>query len=125
MVRWTDEQVEQAIGRLLRVGVLTAAVVSAVGGIAYLLRHGSAAVDYRAFRGEPQDLRSVSGILRSAFALQSLGVIQFGLLLLVATPIARVALSLVGFLRQGDRKYVVITALVLAILVLSLAGGRL
>jgi uncharacterized membrane protein len=52
-------------------------------------------------------------------------VIQLGLLLLVATPIARVALSLIGFFRQGDRKYVVITAIVLGILLFSLVGGRL
>jgi uncharacterized membrane protein len=52
-------------------------------------------------------------------------VILLGLLLLVATPIARVALSLVAFMRQRDRRYVLITAIVLAILLFSLAGGRL
>jgi uncharacterized membrane protein len=125
MQRWTDEQVEQAVGNLLRIGVLTAATVAAAGGIAYLVRHGSAPVDYRAFRGEPQDLRSLRGILISALSLHSLGVTQLGLVLLVATPIARVALSLIGFFRQGDRKYMVITAVVLAMLVFSLVGGRL
>ena len=125
MARWTDEQVEQAVGNLLRIGVLTAATVAAAGGIAYLARHGTAPVDYRAFQGAPQDLRSIRGIVVSAFSLRSLGVIQLGILLLIATPIARVALSLIGFSRQGDRKYVVITALVLGILLFGLLGGRL
>ena len=125
MARWNDEQVEQAVGNLLQIGVLTAATVAAAGGIAYLVRHGSAAVDYRAFQGEPQDLRSIRGILASALSLHSLGVTQLGILLLIATPIARVALSLIGFLRQGDRKYVIITAVVLGILLFSLVGGRL
>ncbi len=125
MKQWTDEQVEQAVGKLLRIGVLVAACVAAVGGVAYLLRHGSAPVAYHAFNGEPQSLRTVRGVVDSAFALNSLGVIQLGLLLLIATPIARVALSLIGFFRQKDGKYVVITAIVLAILAFSLAGGRL
>lgn len=125
MARWTDEQVEQAVGNLLRIGVSIAATVAAAGGIAYLARHGSTPVDYRAFQGAPQDLRSIRGIVGSAISLQSLGVIQLGILLLIATPIARVALSLIGFFRQGDRKYVAITALVLGILLFSLVGGRL
>ena len=70
-------------------------------------------------------LRSVTGIVRSALGGNSLGVIQLGLLLLIATPVARVALSLVGFVRQADRTYVLITTVVLAILLFSLAGGRL
>jgi uncharacterized membrane protein len=43
-------------------------------------------------------------------------IIQFGLLVLIATPIARVAFSLVGFAMEGDRKYMVITSIVLAVL---------
>lgn len=125
MKRWTDEQVEQSVGNLLRIGVLVAAAVAAVGGIAYLIRHGTAPVDYHAFDGEPQSLRSVRGVVESALAGDSLGVIQLGLLLLIATPIARVALSLIGFFRQKDGRYMVITAIVLAILAFSLAGGRL
>jgi uncharacterized membrane protein len=125
MARWTDQQVEQAVGNLLRIGVLIAATVAAAGGLAYLARHGSTPVDYRAFQGAPQDLRSIRGIVVSAFSLRSLGVVQLGILLLIATPIARVTLSLIGFSRQGDRKYVAITALVLGILLFSLVGGRL
>lgn len=125
MNRWTDEQVEQAVGKLLRVGVLAAAGVAAVGGVAYLVRHGAAPVDYHAFNGEPQSLRTVRGVVEAAMSRSSLGVIQLGLLLLIATPIARVALSLIGFFRQKDGKYIAITAIVLAILTFSLFGGRL
>ena len=48
-----------------------------------------------------------------------------GLLLLIATPVARVALSLVAFVLQRDRLYVGITAFVLALLLASLVGGAL
>ena len=46
-----------------------------------------------------------------------------GLLLLIATPIARVALSLIAFARQRDRMYVCITTLVLGLLLFSLFGS--
>ena len=48
--------------------------------------------------------------------------IQLGLLLLIATPVARVAFSLVAFIRQRDRTYIVITTIVLGLLLYSLMG---
>ena len=49
--------------------------------------------------------------------------IQFGLLLLMATPVARVVLALGAFVMEKDRTYMVITAAVLAILLYSLAAS--
>jgi uncharacterized membrane protein len=75
--------------------------------------------------GEPVDLRSVSGIVRDALALRERGLIQLGLLLLIATPVARVAFSVAAFAMQRDRLYVVVALIVLAVLMYSLMGGRL
>jgi uncharacterized membrane protein len=50
--------------------------------------------------------------------------IQLGLLLLIATPVARVAFSVAAFAMQGDRLYVVVTLIVLAVLIYSLTGGH-
>jgi uncharacterized membrane protein len=122
--RWSDERVEEAMGSLLRVGVILAATVVLVGGIVYLIRYGATSPDYRVFRGEPADLRSVSGILSDVTDLHSRGLIQLGLLLLVATPVARVAFSVFAFARQHDFTYVVLTLLVLALLLYSLAGAH-
>jgi uncharacterized membrane protein len=123
MRAWTDKQVEQMLGNLLRAGVLLAAVVVLIGGILYLAQYGATTADYRVFRGEPSDLRTVSGIVTGAVSLRTRGLIQFGLLLLMATPIARVAFSLFAFVRQRDRTYVIVTLIVLATLVYSLTGG--
>ena len=119
----SDQRLEQILGNLLRVGVMISGAVIFVGGILYLLRHGSAVPHYRVFSGEPSDLRHVRGIVSDALALQGRGLIQFGLLLLVATPVARVLFSLVGFAIQRDRTYVVVTLIVLAVLIYGLAGG--
>jgi uncharacterized membrane protein len=123
--RWTDEQVEQIAGNLLRSGVIVAALVVLVGGILFLNRYGARMPDYRVFHGQPTDLRSLSGILGDVLSLRTRGVIQFGLLLLIATPVARVAFSILAFALQGDRTYVVVTLIVFALLLFSLAGGGL
>jgi len=74
------------------------------------------------FRGEPTDLRSVRGILRDALALRGRGIIQLGLLFLIATPVARVAFSIFGFAEERDRMYVVVASIVLLVLLYSLIG---
>jgi len=119
---WTDQKMEETIGNLLRAGVLLSASVVLAGGVIYLIRHGHSSADYRVFRGEPTDLKTLRGICGSAFKLSGRGIIQLGLLLLIATPVARVAFSVWGFAAEHDRMYVVFTLIVLAILLLSLAG---
>lgn len=120
---WTDQGIEVIIGNLLRVGVLLAASVVSVGAVVYLARHGQATVNYRIFRGEPADLRGIRGIVRDGLALQGRGIIQFGLLLLIGTPVARVAFSILGFAKEHDGMYVVFTSIVMIILLYSLFGS--
>jgi uncharacterized membrane protein len=117
---WGDTQVEQVIGHLLRTGVIMAAVVVMIGGIVYLAHYGLSHPDYRLFRGEPTELRSVSGTFQFALAGRRRGIIQFGLLLLIATPIARVVFSVYAFARERDWLYVGLTLVVLAVLLFSL-----
>jgi uncharacterized membrane protein len=120
---WTDRRVDAIIGTLLRVGVIISAAVVLSGGGLYLVQHGSTVPDYRVFHGEPAYLRGVSGIVKEARSLDGRGLIQLGLLLLLATPIARVAFSVVAFVFQRDRTYVVVTLIVLAVLLYSLGSG--
>jgi uncharacterized membrane protein len=120
---WTDQRMEILIGQLLRAGVMLSAFIVVLGGSVYLVRHGDAPADYRVFRGEPADLRSVTGIVRNALALRGRGIIQLGLLVLIATPVARVAFSIFGFAQEHDRLYVGITIIVLLVLIYSLMGS--
>jgi len=121
---WTDHQVEIFIGNLLRTGVIIAALLVIFGGIIYLLRQGLALPDFKTFKGEPEELRHVGAIIKHAFSLHGRGLIQLGLLVLIATPIARVVLSIFAFSRQRDRLYVIVTCIVLAVLCYSLFGSR-
>lgn len=120
----TDQRMDEIIGRLLQVGVSLSALLVLIGGVLYLARYGHTVPNYRVFRGEPQDLRSVSQIVADLLTLRRRAMIQFGLLLLIATPVARVVFSVYAFARQRDRTYVVLTLIVLAVLLYSLIGGR-
>lgn len=122
---WTDQRLETIVGNLLRSGVLLAASVVAIGAVIFLIRHGRDIPHYRTFVGAPEEYRTISGILRHAFTLHGRNIIQFGLLLLIATPVARVVFSIFAFALQRDRMYVIFTVIVLAVLVFSLAGGHL
>ncbi|HUK14081.1 MAG TPA: DUF1634 domain-containing protein [Thermoanaerobaculaceae bacterium] len=123
--RWTDQRIEQVVGGLLRTGVAVAAAVVLAGGVLFLVRHGAEQPHYGVFHGEPSDLRSVRGIVADVASGRARGLIQLGLLLLVATPVARVVFSVAGFALEHDRTYVWITLAVLAVLLFSLAGGHL
>ncbi len=120
---WLDRRVELVIAQLLRAGVLISAFVVIAGAILYLGPHPWSRVDYRVFHSEPPELRTVDGVLHDAVAGHAKGIIQLGLLLLIATPIARVAFSVFAFAMEGDRMYVVFTLIVLAILLYSLLGS--
>lgn len=120
----TETSAERLVSVVLRGGVLAAATIAAIGGGIYFAHHGAQPVDYRSFAGEPATLRSVGGIVRGALALQGESIIALGLLLLVATPIARVALLVFVFLRERDRLYVGVSLAVLAVLLVSVAGVR-
>ncbi len=117
---WSDERLDQLLGNLLRWGVVLAAAVVAAGGAHYLVKYGAKPADFHNFQGEPKDLTQPVGILADAEALRPRGLIQLGLLLLIATPVARVAFSAFAFAFQRDWLYVVLTLCVLALLLYSL-----
>ena len=114
---------DAVMGIVLRSGVVSAALIVLVGGILFLMRHKTPVTDYHIFSGEPSDLRTIPGIFSNVKAFRARGLIQFGLLVLIATPVARVVFSLFAFMYQKDWKYAVFTAIVLGLLLYSLLGS--
>ncbi|MBP2676629.1 MAG: hypothetical protein H6Q84_3469 [Deltaproteobacteria bacterium] len=121
MNAWNDDRIRRAIGTLMRWGVVLTVATAFAGGVMYLRSCGSSVPDYSVFRGEPPELRTVAGIAREAFALNPPGLIQFGLLLLIAIPLTRIAFSLVLFALQRDLVYVAATLVTLSVVLLGLA----
>jgi uncharacterized membrane protein len=122
MPAWNDQRIEQFLGNLLRAGVMLSALVVLVGAVLYLARHGAASRDYAEFHGEPAKYTSMLEIVGAAGHGEGRAIIQLGILLLLATPVARVALSAVAFAMERDRLYVAFTLVVLTLLLLSLTG---
>jgi len=124
MVKRPDQQMDEIMGTLLRTGVTLAAAIVFVGGVIYLTRHRVPPNNYHVFQGEPAELRTISGIFHEAFAFSGRGMIQLGLLILIATPIARVVFSVFAFLYQRNWMYVAVTLVVLGLLSYSLLAGH-
>jgi uncharacterized membrane protein len=123
--RWNDARMRDIMGTLLRVGVLSAAFLVVAGGVLFFIQHPKEIFDFTTFKGEPDKFRQVHLIVKEAFGFRGRDVIQLGLLLLIATPVARVIFSLIGFLIEKDWIYVAITAVVLIILSVSLFSNYL
>jgi len=117
---WNDQRIEVIIGTLLRTGVILAAAVILFGGVLYLTRHGREVPSYNAFHGEPESLKNPVEVFHGVLGMSARAIIQLGLLLLIATPVARVAFSAAAFGIERDWMYVVITLIVLVILLYSL-----
>jgi len=117
-----DQRIDIIIGNLLRIAVVVSAVFVFTGAVIYLWRHGLEAPDYGVFSGVPKNLRGLREIMESAWQIRSVGIIQLGLLLLVFTPVARVAFSVIAFLLERDYMYVAFTLIVLTVLLLSITG---
>ena len=111
-----DRRMELIMGRLLQFGVLLASFVMLIGGILYTHSHHGEKPNYRVFSSEPQSLRHLSGVVGGIRAGDPAAIIQLAVLLLIATPVARVVFALIGFSIEKDRLYVGISAAVLAVL---------
>ncbi len=68
----------------------------------------------------PHRLRDVATQIRHG---RSQAIVMLGLLMLIATPVARVAFSIVAFALERDRLYVTITLVVLSLLIVSFVIG--
>ena len=115
-----DKDIEQIMGNLLRFGVLASLVVVLLGAVLYLLQHGSEQPLYREFAGEPKRLTEMGRVWQSALQGRGRSVIQLGLFLLIATPVARIVFSVIGYILERDYLYVLITLVVLSVIAFSL-----
>ncbi len=118
-----EHLIEIFIGNLLRVCVIVTIAIVLFGAVLFLPNAFGNRPSYSKFVSEPATLKSVSSIISSAWHGDSLAIIQTGMLLLILTPILRVAFSVFAFLYEKDYLYVVMTLLVLGLLLFSLSGG--
>ena len=123
-----SRQVELVISHLLRVGVVTSLAVVVIGTLVSFAHHR----DYLSSNTALHQLtahtavfpHTIGDTIASLRHGEGRGIIILGLLLLVATPVMRVAVSILGFVYERDLIFVLITTTVLALLLLSFVLGR-
>jgi uncharacterized membrane protein len=119
--------IENLISVTLRTGVLVSIAVI-LAGVIFTFAHHPAYFSSRPALGELIDARehftsSIGGVVQGVRALHGQAIVMLGILLLIATPVVRVAISVFLFAAEHDRRYVVITATVLVLLLISLVTG--
>ncbi len=124
----TLQRIENLISHVLRIGVAVSLLVVVTGTVTSFVHHPG----YLRSPGELAPLTapghfatpSVSGVIAGVLAGRGEALVMLGLILLIATPVLRVAVSVIVFLIQRESIFVVITAVVLALLLTSFLIGR-
>jgi len=127
-----DPFLERMVVRVLRIGVLTSMAIISIGIVVSLSGTGSRRSERRSIPGlrhgslhpaGSEAPHSVAGVLGGSLHGSGTAIVMLGLLLLILTPLARVAVSAISFGVERDRRFVLITLFVLAVLTSSFAIG--
>jgi len=119
------ETMNEIVGNVLRFGVLVSAAIIVIGVVLLVGNNGlsetSSALIYNPNQ-VPHGTFDVSlaGLLKGLVAFQPYSLIELGAIILIATPVSRVLISVFLFAAEGDRLYVYITAVVLVLLLFSI-----
>ncbi len=112
------------ISHVLRFGVTFAGIIIFAGVLAFLAL-GARAGDPHTYHDVIHDharALSLGSVFRGLSSGHALDIVNVGLIALILTPVLRVAMTVLLFLAQRDRVFTLVTAVVLAVLVLGLAG---
>lgn len=118
-----DRDMQVVIGWVLRLGVTISMLIVVFGGAVFIYRHGHSTTDYTAFKGVPGFVH-INGIIDGILAHRGQAVIQAGIILLIATPVLRVAFSAIGFILEKDYLYTAISLVVLLVIFFSIVSGH-
>ena len=116
------------LGKVLRIGVYLSCIIAAIGGVIYMFYDKIPLPNYKAtgdatFEGTATNLRGFKDIFAGVLNFDGASIIQLGVIVLIATPVIRVALSIFTFLYEKDYLYVVITIIVLSIIMFNMFFG--
>ena len=122
-------RVEIVISWVLRIGVVTSLAVVVAGLVLIFAHHPeflSSTAELQKLTQPGADFpHTLSAVFQGALRTRGEAIVAIGLLLLILTPVARVAVSILAFLYQRDRLFTFITLTVLIILLMSFVIGRL
>ncbi|RNA61903.1 DUF1634 domain-containing protein [Chryseobacterium nematophagum] len=120
---FTDVDLNRSVGNLLRLGVVLSVITSLIGFIKLFLEGFKMPKKYSLLNIGSSSEKVWGHFWNSLCKGEGMAIIQLGILLLIFTPLMRIIFALVGYLKEKDYVYVIISSIVLVIMAISFFTG--
>jgi uncharacterized membrane protein len=120
---FTDVDLNRSVGNLLRLGVILSVITSLIGFVKLFTEGFKMPKRYTALDMGSSSEKVWGHFWNSLCKGEGMAIIQLGILLLIFTPLMRIIFALIGYLKEKDYVYVVISSIVLAIMAISFFTG--
>jgi uncharacterized membrane protein len=120
---FTDADLNRSVGNLLRLGVILSVITSLVGFIKLFTEGFKMPKKYKLLDMGTSSEKVWGHFWETLCKGEGMAIIQLGILLLIFTPLMRIIFALIGYLKEKDYVYVVISSIVLAIMAVSFFTG--
>lgn len=118
---FTDLDLNRSVGNLLRLGVIISVITSFIGFVKLFFEGFEMPSDYTSL--EVPEGNIWHSFFTSLAKFEGVGIIQLGILLLILTPLVRIIFALIGYMKEKDHTYVIISLIVLGIMLVSFLMG--
>ncbi len=120
---FTDADLNRSVGNLLRLGVILSVITSLIGFVKLFLEGFKMPRKYKLLDMGTSSEKVWSHFWETLCKGEGTAIIQLGILMLIFTPLMRIIFALIGYLKEKDYLYVVISSIVLIIMVISFVTG--
>lgn len=120
---FTDIDLNRSVGNLLRLGVILSVITSLIGFVKLFMEGFQMPRKYKLLDMGTSSEKVWSHFWETLCKGDGMAIIQLGILMLIFTPLMRIIFALIGYLKEKDYVYVVISSIVLAIMVVSFFTG--
>ncbi|MEG0762009.1 Uncharacterized membrane protein [Chryseobacterium piscicola] len=120
---FTDVDLNRSVGNLLRLGVILSVITSLIGFIKLFVEGFKMPRKYKLLDMGTSSEKVWSHFWETLCKGEGMAIIQLGILMLIFTPLMRIIFALIGYLKEKDYTYVIISSIVLAIMAVSFFTG--
>ena len=120
---FTDVDLNRSVGNLLRLGVILSVITSLIGFVKLFMEGFEMPRKYKLLDMGTSSDKVWSHFWETLCKGEGMAIIQLGILMLIFTPLMRIIFALIGYLKEKDYVYVIISSIVLAIMAVSFFTG--
>ncbi|MCY0967799.1 DUF1634 domain-containing protein [Chryseobacterium wangxinyae] len=120
---FTDVDLNRSVGNLLRLGVILSVITSLIGFVKLFMEGFEMPRKYKLLDMGTSSEKVWSHFWQTLCKGEGMAIIQLGILMLIFTPLMRIIFALIGYLKEKDYLYVLISSIVLIIMIISFVTG--